>query len=102
MHVPYFHYAPWPIGYRVVDICWCETQEAVHGCRGGGDDHAGAGRHHGRLHRFLIAGFWDAVVAAFGTFLPCHLFTILPAPYFQRLGKLPPVVAFVDGVTASN
>ena len=50
---------------------------------------------------FLIAGFWGAVVAAFATFLPCYVFTIVPAPYFKRYGKRPGIVAFVDGVTAA-
>ena len=50
---------------------------------------------------YLVAGFPGAVVAALGTFLPCYLFTILPAPYFKRYGKLPALVAFVDGVTAA-
>src|SRR5262249_11200584 len=50
---------------------------------------------------FLIAGFKGAVVAALGTFLPCYLFTIIPAPYFKRYGKRPGIVAFVDGVTAA-
>src|SRR5437870_9393657 len=50
---------------------------------------------------YLIAGFPGAVVAALGTFLPCYLFTVIPAPYFKRYGKLPGVVAFVDGVTAA-
>ncbi len=50
---------------------------------------------------FLVAGFWGAVVAALGTFVPCYLFTILPAPYFKKYGKRPAIVAFVDGVTAA-
>lgn len=50
---------------------------------------------------YLIAGFSGASVAAIGTFLPCYLFTILPAPYFKKYGKLPSIVAFVDGVTAA-
>ena len=50
---------------------------------------------------YLIQGFWGAVVAALGTFVPCYLFTILPAPYFKKHGKRPAVVAFVDGVTAA-
>jgi len=50
---------------------------------------------------YLIAGLWGAVVAALGTFLPCYLFTILPAPYFKKYGKRPGIVAFVDGVTAA-
>jgi chromate transporter len=50
---------------------------------------------------FLVAGFWGSVVAAAGTFLPCYLFTILPAPYFKKHGKRPAIVAFVEGVTAA-
>ncbi len=50
---------------------------------------------------YLIAGLPGAVVAAAGTFLPCYLFTILPAPYFKKYGKRPALVAFVDGVTAA-
>ena len=50
---------------------------------------------------FLVAGFWGAIVAALGTFVPCYLFTILPAPYFKKYGKRPAIVAFVDGVTAA-
>jgi len=50
---------------------------------------------------YLIAGFWGAVVAALATFVPCFLFTVLPAPYFKKHGKHPGVVAFVNGVTAA-
>jgi chromate transporter len=50
---------------------------------------------------FLVAGFWGAVTAAGATFLPCYLFTILPAPYFKKHGQRPAIVAFVDGVTAA-
>ncbi len=50
---------------------------------------------------YLVAGFWGAVVAALATFVPCYLFTILPAPYFKKHGKRPGIVAFVDGVTAA-
>ena len=50
---------------------------------------------------YLVAGFPGACVAALGTFLPCYLFTVLPAPYFKRYGKLPGVKAFVDGITAA-
>jgi chromate transporter len=50
---------------------------------------------------YLVAGFWGAVVAAIATFLPCYLFTIVPAPYFKKHGKRPAIVAFVDGVTAA-
>ena len=50
---------------------------------------------------YLVAGFWGSVVAALSTFVPCYLFTILPAPYFKKYGKRPGIVAFVDGVTAA-
>lgn len=50
---------------------------------------------------YLIAGLSGATAAALATFIPCYLFTILPAPYFKRYGKLPGVVAFVDGITAA-
>ena len=50
---------------------------------------------------FLVGGFWGAAVAALATFVPCYLFTILPAPYFKKYGKRPAIVAFVDGVTAA-
>ncbi|HSW84352.1 MAG TPA: chromate efflux transporter, partial [Usitatibacter sp.] len=50
---------------------------------------------------YLIAGLPGACVAALATFVPCYLFTILPAPYFKKYGKLPAIVAVVDGVTAA-
>ena len=50
---------------------------------------------------YLIAGFPGACVAALATFVPCYLFTILPAPYFKKYGRLPGVAAFVDGITAA-
>jgi len=50
---------------------------------------------------FLVSGFWGAVVAALATFVPCYLFTVIPAPYFKKYGKRPDVIAFVDGVTAA-
>lgn len=50
-------------------------------------------------------GCWSgsgcASIAALSTFLPCYLFTIIPAPYFKKHGKRPGIVAFVDGVTAA-
>jgi chromate transporter len=48
----------------------------------------------------ITVGFIGCV-AALGTFLPCYLFTVLPAPYFKKYGKLPGVKAFVDGITAA-
>lgn len=50
---------------------------------------------------YLVAGFTGASVAALATFVPCYLFTILPAPYFKKYGRKPGLVAFVDGVTAA-
>ena len=50
---------------------------------------------------YLVAGLPGAVVASLATFLPCYLFTIVPAPYFRKHGKRPGIVAFVDGVTAA-
>jgi chromate transporter len=50
---------------------------------------------------YLVAGFPGATVAALATFLPCYLFTVIPAPYFRKYGKLPSILAVVDGVTAA-
>lgn len=50
---------------------------------------------------YLVAGLPGATVAAVATFLPCYLLTIIPAPYFKKYGKLPGVLAFVDGITAA-
>ncbi len=50
---------------------------------------------------YLVAGFPGACVAALATFLPCYLFTIIPAPYFKKHGKRPGIITFVDGVTAA-
>jgi chromate transporter len=50
---------------------------------------------------YLVAGFPGALAAAVGTFVPCYLFTIIPAPYFKKHGKRPAIVAFVNGATAA-
>jgi chromate transporter len=50
---------------------------------------------------YLVAGFWGAIVAALATFLPCYLFTVIPAPYFKKYGKHPALKAFVNGITAA-
>ncbi|TCT10294.1 chromate transporter [Paralcaligenes ureilyticus] len=50
---------------------------------------------------YLVAGLPGALVAALATFLPCYLFTVIPAPYFKKYGKVPGVIAFVDGITAA-
>ncbi len=50
---------------------------------------------------YLVAGFPGACVAALATFLPCYLFTIIPAPYFKKISKNNSIKAFVDGITAA-
>jgi chromate transporter len=50
---------------------------------------------------YLVAGFPGAAVAALAIFIPCYLFTIMPAPYFHRIGKDPSIKAFVAGITAA-
>jgi len=50
---------------------------------------------------YLIGGFPGAAVASLATFLPCYLFTILPAPYFKKIAKNTSIKAFVDGITAA-
>lgn len=50
---------------------------------------------------YLVAGVPGACVAALATFLPCYIFTVVPAPYFKKYGKNPAIKAFVDGVTAA-
>ncbi|AJX34558.1 chromate transporter [Burkholderia oklahomensis] len=50
---------------------------------------------------YLVAGLPGACIAALGTFLPCYLFTVIPAPYVKKYGHRPGVKAFVDGITAA-
>lgn len=50
---------------------------------------------------FLVAGLAGACVAAIGTFLPCYLFTVIPAPHFSKIAKNVYIKDFVDGVTAA-
>jgi chromate transporter len=50
---------------------------------------------------YLVAGFAGASIAAAGTFLPCYLLVILPAPYFRRFSQNETIRAFVTGVTAA-
>jgi chromate transporter len=49
---------------------------------------------------YLVAGFAGACIAAGATFLPCFLFTVIPAPWFRRYGQRPWLKAIVDGITA--
>jgi chromate transporter len=50
---------------------------------------------------YLVAGLSGASVAAIGIFLPVYLFTIIPAPWFQRHRENPQLKAFVAGATAA-
>lgn len=50
---------------------------------------------------YLVAGPAGALLAALGTFVPCYVFTVLPAPYFRRYASNRQVHAFVTGVTAA-
>jgi chromate transporter len=49
---------------------------------------------------YLVAGLAGACVAAFATFFPCYLFTVIPAPWMRKHGAHPAVVSAVNGVTA--
>jgi chromate transporter len=50
---------------------------------------------------YLIAGFPGATIASLATFLPCYLFTVIPAPYFRKYVKNASIKALVDGITAA-
>jgi chromate transporter len=50
---------------------------------------------------YLVAGPAGAVVAAVATFLPCYVFTVIPAPHFRKWSRNASIRAFVDGVTAA-
>ncbi|MCK6597027.1 MAG: chromate transporter [Bdellovibrionaceae bacterium] len=50
---------------------------------------------------FLVAGLGGAILAALGTFIPCYLFTIIPAPHFSKWAKNSYVHEFVTGVTTA-
>jgi chromate transporter len=47
---------------------------------------------------YLVAGFPGACIASLATFLPCYLFTIIPAPYFVKYYKKPGHLKPVDGI----
>lgn len=50
---------------------------------------------------FLVAGVAGASAAALGVFLPCYLFVVIPAPFFNRIADNRSIKAFVDGVSAA-
>lgn len=50
---------------------------------------------------YLVSGPIGSFVSALGVFLPCYLFVIIPAPYFQKFAKNKTIKFFVDGVTTA-
>ena len=50
---------------------------------------------------YLVASFWGALLAAVGIFLPVYVFTVVPAPWFQRNRDNVQLKAFVQGATAA-
>ena len=50
---------------------------------------------------YLVAGTAGAIVASIGIFLPVYIFTIIPAPWFQRHRENPQLQAFAAGATAA-
>ncbi|MCA1811664.1 MAG: chromate efflux transporter [Halobacteriales archaeon] len=49
----------------------------------------------------LATGLLGATVAAFGMFLPVWLFTVVPAPWFQKHRQHPQLKAFAAGATSA-
>jgi chromate transporter len=50
---------------------------------------------------YLVAGPLGATLAALGVFLPCYLFVVIPAPYYERYATKKGIADFVAGVTAA-
>lgn len=50
---------------------------------------------------YIVAGFSGACVSSLATFLPCYLFTVIPAPYFHKIAKNESIKNFVTGITAA-
>lgn len=50
---------------------------------------------------YLTAGLAGSVVAGIGTFLPCYLFTIMPAPYFSKFAKNAYLKSLITGITVA-
>jgi chromate transporter len=50
---------------------------------------------------YLVAGPAGAFLAALGTFLPCYVFTVIPATYYRRYARNTQIKAFGGGVTAA-
>lgn len=50
---------------------------------------------------YLTAGLAGAFVAGIGTFLPCYLLTIIPAPYFNKYAKNAYLKSLITGITVA-
>jgi chromate transporter len=50
---------------------------------------------------YLVAGLKGAILAAIGVFLPCYLFVVFPARYYERYAHNKKLSAFVEGVSAA-
>ena len=50
---------------------------------------------------YLLRGTPGALMAAAGVFIPCYVFVIGPAPFYERIATNARVVAFVNGITAA-
>ena len=50
---------------------------------------------------YLVAGLAGATLAAIGIFVPVYVFTVIPAPWFQRHRENAQLKAFVSGATAA-
>ena len=94
-------------GHRAIPLRWhgdrapLAHRKAVCRCRGGCHDTPGPVVINTGFIGYLIGGLPGAVLAAVGTFVPCYLATVIAAPYFKKYGKLPALIAFVDGITAA-
>jgi chromate transporter len=50
---------------------------------------------------YLLRGTPGALMAAAGVFIPCYIFVIGPAPFYERIATNARVIAFVNGITAA-
>jgi chromate transporter len=50
---------------------------------------------------YLVGGPLGATLAALAVFLPCYLFVVIPAPYYERYATKKGIADFVAGVTAA-
>ena len=80
--VPFLH------GGVVNEFDWL-TRAAVPRRGRGRDDHARAGRHHGRVHRLSGRRPARRDRRRVGVFLPCYLFVIIPAAVLPALRRRP-------------